>query len=65
LLTVARYIKGFERLEPDEMKVTSPVLRKERASNRSFLFGRPPKENASFGSKLTDWVHPMFSHSYN
>jgi hypothetical protein len=30
LLTVARYIKGFERLEPDEMKVTSPVLRRER-----------------------------------
>jgi len=40
LLTVARYIKGFERLEPDEMKVTSPVLRRGRASNRSFLFGK-------------------------
>jgi len=40
LLTVARYIKGFERLEPDEMKVTSPVLRRGGASNRSFLFGK-------------------------
>jgi hypothetical protein len=25
----------------------------------------PPKENASFGSKLPEWVHPMFSHNYN
>ena len=25
----------------------------------------PPKENVSFGSKLPDWTHPMFSHNYN
>jgi len=31
--------KGYERLEPDVMKVASPVLRRGRASNRSFLFG--------------------------
>jgi hypothetical protein len=39
LLTAARYKKGYERLEPDVVKVASPVLRRERASNRSFLFG--------------------------
>jgi RNA-directed DNA polymerase len=39
LLTAAQYIKGYERLEPDVIKVASPVLRRGRASNRSFLFG--------------------------
>ncbi|MBW6470942.1 MAG: hypothetical protein K0A90_06955, partial [Methanosarcinaceae archaeon] len=39
LLTAARYIKGYERLEPDVVKVASPVLRRGGASNRSFLFG--------------------------
>jgi len=40
LLTAARYIKGYERLEPDVIKVASPVLRRGRASNRSSLFGK-------------------------
>jgi len=33
--------KGYGRLEPDVIKVASPVLRRgrARASNRSFLFG--------------------------
>jgi hypothetical protein len=31
--------KGYGRLEPDVAKVASPVLRRGRASNRSFLFG--------------------------
>ncbi|KAF5419186.1 MAG: hypothetical protein C5S44_11555 [Candidatus Methanocomedens sp.] len=31
--------KGYERLEPDVMKVASPVLRRGRTSNRSSLFG--------------------------
>jgi len=31
---------GYERLEPDVAKVASPVLRRGRASNRSFLFGK-------------------------
>jgi len=39
LLTAARYKKGYERLEPDVVKIASPVLRRGRASNRSFLFG--------------------------
>ena len=39
LLTAARYVKGYERLEPDVLKDASPVLRRGRASNRSFLFG--------------------------
>jgi len=42
LLTAARYIKGYERLEPDVVKVASPVLRRGRASNRSFLFCEAP-----------------------
>gem|GEM_PF-6327706 len=37
MLTAARYIKGYERLEPDVLKDASPVLRRGRASNRSFL----------------------------
>jgi len=32
--------KGYGRLEPDVIKVASPVLRRGRASNRSFLFGK-------------------------
>jgi len=32
--------KGYGRLEPDGIKVASPVLRRGRASNRSFLFGK-------------------------
>jgi hypothetical protein len=32
--------KGYGRLEPDVAKVASPVLRRGRASNRSFLFGK-------------------------
>jgi len=32
--------KGYERLEPDMIKVASPVLRRGRASNRSILFGK-------------------------
>ena len=40
MITAARYKKGYERLEPDVAKVASPVLRRGRASNRSFLFSK-------------------------
>jgi len=46
LSTAARYIKGYERLEPDVVKVASPVLRRGRASNRSFLFCEAAKVGA-------------------
>ena len=53
LLTAARYKKGYERLEPDVVKVASPVLRRGRASNRSFLFGDRP------GIKISKQMHKM------
>ena len=39
LITAARYRKGYERLEPYAVKIARTVLRRGRASNRSFLFG--------------------------
>jgi len=38
MITAARNIKGYGMLEPDVMKVASPVLRRGRASDRSSLF---------------------------
>ena len=40
MITAARCRKGYEMLEPDVVKVASPVLRRGRASNRSFLLGK-------------------------
>ena len=39
MITAARYRMGYGRLELDVVKVASPVLRRGKASNRSFLFG--------------------------
>lgn len=33
-------VKGYRMLEPDALKGACPVLRRERTSNRSFLFNR-------------------------
>jgi len=54
LITAARYRKGYERLEPYAVKVARTVLRRGRASNRSFLFG---VQNASEYSLITNYVH--------
>lgn len=35
-----------QKLEPDMMKITSPVLRRGRASNRPYLF-----------DGITTWIH--------
>src|SRR5665648_87084 len=56
LLTAARYIKGYERLEPDVVKVASPVLRRGRASNRSFLFCEATK----VGAVCRDATRPLW-----
>jgi hypothetical protein len=53
--------KGYGRLEPDVAKVASPVLRRGRASNRSFLFGkaRPMQYEKSDELIVAMMVKPM------
>jgi hypothetical protein len=52
-LTAARCRKGYRTLEPYEGKLSRTVLRRGRASNRSFLFDESllmsrPVNNSSF-----------------
>jgi len=53
--TAARYIKGYERLEPDVLKEASPVLRRGRVSNRSFLFGKTLITHIDDGFDFLGW----------
>ena len=53
MLTAVQYIKGYERLEPGVMKVASPVFRRGKASNCSYLFG------VGCAVAMFDYINPV------